>query len=126
LIGRQEIENSFRINLGTALATLCQRIADDAGRYGEAAADDAAKLKLQWVDLQRLPAASLKQQKEVERKLSQLKQSNFPNFAKNGIRQQTPYAQAKTESGARLNPPDFLGLADQKHSANRGVHVLNG
>ena len=59
----------------TALAVFCQRIAERPDKYGEVAATEATNLKLQWTELQSLPAASVMQQKEVERKLSQLKKS---------------------------------------------------
>jgi hypothetical protein len=57
----------------TRLAMLCQQVSDSPEKYTEAGAAEAVEAKLEWLDLQRSSAVSLKEQEEVERKQAGLK-----------------------------------------------------
>jgi len=55
------------------LARLCQRVAEDPSNYTKAIADEAFKLKLEWVSLQTAPHPSLKEQEKNEAQMETLK-----------------------------------------------------
>ena len=73
---KQELE---RLPL-TELAVLCQHVSDDPSHYPETGAAEAAKLKLQWVALQRSPSVSFKEEEEMDGTTRSLK-SEWLNFS---------------------------------------------
>jgi len=66
---KQELE---QLSL-TSLAVFCQQVSDTPETYTETGADEAARLKLEWLALQKSTAVSLKEQEEVEREQAGLK-----------------------------------------------------
>lgn len=59
-------QEQFERKSKTELAVLCQRVSDNSFAYTEAAADEAWRLKKEWVLLQRRPDPDLKKQQENE------------------------------------------------------------
>src|SRR5205823_376435 len=52
----------------TSLAVFCQQVSDTPEKYTETGAAEAARLKREWLALQKSPPVSLQEQEEVELK----------------------------------------------------------
>src|SRR5439155_22926486 len=61
---KQELE---QLSL-TSLAVFCQQVSDTPEKYTETGAAEAARLKREWLALQKSPPVSLQEQEEVELK----------------------------------------------------------
>ena len=66
---KQQLEKESLLEL----ARLCQRVAEDPSNYTKAGADEAFKLKLEWVSLEGERSPDLKRQQESEAQLASLK-----------------------------------------------------
>jgi len=55
------------------LATLCQRVADNRAAYSPAAAEEAAKMKLEWDNLQTPPNLNNARQTRIEEQKAHLR-----------------------------------------------------
>ena len=56
----------------TSLAVFCQQVSDTPEKYTETGAAEAARLKREWLALQKSPPVSLQEQEEVELKQAEL------------------------------------------------------
>jgi hypothetical protein len=74
---KQELEKESLMEL----ARLCQQVAENPSRYTKTGADEALKLKLEWVELQAAVNPDLKKQQETEARLVSLKKRMAESLA---------------------------------------------